>query len=117
MKVSHSKRYKPGEFRAEFIKYSYQQILKNKDLETKAEKDKAKMMKILKEFSNDAIDDPYKDKKLKQMGKQRSSVTMTKKVEGKKKSPPKVLKPVIPLMVTLGKTPDFGKTMSDMKKT
>jgi hypothetical protein len=42
---------------------------------------------------------------------------MTKKVEGKKKSPPKVLKPVIPLMVTLGKTPDFGKTMSDMKKT
>jgi hypothetical protein len=34
-------------------------------LETKAEKDKAKMMKILKEFSNDAIDDPYKDKKLK----------------------------------------------------
>ena len=35
----------------------------------------------------------------------------------KKKSPPKLLKPVVPLLVTIGKTPDFGKTMSDMKKT
>lgn len=65
-----TKRYRPNEFRAEYIKYSYQQIIKKKELE---EKDKGLMKSILKEFSNEAVDDPYKDRKVTK-GKKRESV-------------------------------------------
>jgi hypothetical protein len=67
--ISNSKKFKPNTFRAEFIKFSYQQILKTKELETKAEKEKSLMKNILKNFSNEAIDDPYKDKKAKSLSK------------------------------------------------
>jgi hypothetical protein len=101
-----SKRYRPNEFRAEYIKYSYQQILKKKELEEKAQNDKGLMKSILKEFSNEAVDDPYKDRKPSK-GKKRESVIS---VPGQKVAP-KVLKAVKPLQVggmPNGKTPYFG---------
>ena len=110
-----SKRYRPNEFRAEFIKYSYQQIIKKKELEEKAENDKGLMKSILKEFSNQAVDDPYKDRKTSKGNKMESgTVLLAKKVA------PKVLKAVKPLQVDglpNGKTPYFGQTSSELKKS
>ena len=49
---------KPNEFRNEFIKFSYKQILKDRSLETL---DKNQLKEHLNDFSNEAIDDPYKN--------------------------------------------------------
>jgi len=81
-----------------------------KDLETKAEKEKALMKCILKEFSNESVDDPYKDKKSKS---QRPGQAVIQPMA--KKSRPKVLLPVKPIQG--GKTPFFGTTGSEMHRT
>lgn len=51
---------KPTDFRAEFIKFSYNQVIKERELENK---DKNALMSEINNFSNEAVDDPYKDKK------------------------------------------------------
>jgi hypothetical protein len=55
---------RPNAFRTEFIKYSYNQIMKTKKLEKKIEEESALVNEQLKNFSNEAVDDPYKVKKI-----------------------------------------------------
>ena len=55
---------RPNMFRSEFIKYSYNQIMKTKKLEKKIEEESSLVSEQLKNFSNEAVDDPYKVKKI-----------------------------------------------------
>jgi hypothetical protein len=97
------------EFRDEFIKFNVDQIKKMKELETKAEKEKALMKSILKEFSNQSVDDPYNNKKSK------SQLRPNQQPQLIKKSRPKVLQAVKPIQG--GKTPFFGTAEAEMRKT
>ena len=58
------KQVRPNAFRTEFIKYSYNQIMKTKKLEKKVEEQSDLVIEQLKNFSNEAVDDPYKVKKI-----------------------------------------------------
>ena len=54
---------RPNEFRNEFIKFSYKQIIKNRKMEKLLEQDWGLVNAELSNFGNEAVDDPYKDKK------------------------------------------------------
>lgn len=51
---------KPNEFRSEFIKFNYNQILKEKKFESM---DRKQIKNELINFGNEAIDDPYMNRK------------------------------------------------------
>ena len=59
----YSKSIKPNSFKAEFIKFSYNQIMKVKKLEKKIQREGDKFQEELQNFSNEAVDNPYKVKK------------------------------------------------------